>query len=88
MVDIASAEAFATPAHRVVARLGGVGATAEIAEASPKSVYRWLQPMSKGGGGGLIPLPAQRRMVNNAAHLGQSLSFADFAPQPGERVLA
>lgn len=77
----------ATPGHRVIALVGGVHAAAVLAEGSHKSVYRWLQPTAKGGGGGLIPVPAQRRMVANAQARGLQLAFQDFAPQAGEVVL-
>lgn len=82
-----ASEKVQTPGHRVVVALGGVAAAARLAERSVKSVYRWLQPSEKGGNGGLIPLPAQRRMVANAHQLGRLLDFSDFAPRRGEEVL-
>lgn len=83
----ASEKLHLTPGHRVVAQVGGVDAAAILAGGSTTSVYRWLQPVDKKGGGGLIPMPAQRRMVKNAAAQGLALSFADFAPRDGEVVL-
>lgn len=83
MTDQSSANGL-TPGARVIAQVGGVRAAAELAGNSVKSVYRWLQPTAKGGGGGLIPLPAQRRMVAKAAG---GLDYADFAPKAGEVVL-
>lgn len=75
-----------TPGQRVVDMLGGVKRTARLANNSPKSVYRWLQATTNGGGGGLIPLPAQRRLVRNAKAEGIALAFEDFAPRAGEVV--
>lgn len=87
MSEQASEIGFPTPAHRVVAALGGVKATAALAGASVKSVYRWLQPVAQGGGGGLVPVPAQRRMVQAALVAGRKLDFADFSPTADEAVL-
>lgn len=87
MATEASEITHATPGDRIVCELGGVKVVAELAEGSVKSVYRWLQPADKGGGGGLVPLPAQRRMVANARERGLPLDFADFAPKAGEVVL-
>lgn len=87
MAENASGNTPQTPAHRLVRALGGIKRTADLAKGSKKSVYRWLQPTRKGGGGGLVPLPAQRRMVKNAQAAGVQLDFADFAPRAGEVVL-
>lgn len=86
-MDTLASENTRTPGHRVVAYVGGVKQAAALAEKSVKSVYRWLQPVAQGGGGGLVPLPAQRRMVANAHAEGLPLTHADFAPKPGEGVL-
>lgn len=86
MTTEASENTFATPGDRIVAYLGGVKATAALAKKSVKSVYRWLGPVEKGGGGGLIPMPAQRRMVGGARQKGIALDYPDFAPKPGETV--
>lgn len=82
-----ASEIAPTPGHRVVAYVGGPKAAARLAGRSVKSVYRWLQPTGEGGGGGLFPMPAQRRMVANAHAEGLPLIHADFAPKPGEGVL-
>lgn len=83
----ASEKPCPTPGHRVVETLGGIKRTAALAKRSTKSVYRWLQPVDKGGSGGLFPGPAQRRMVRNAQAAGLALAFEDFAPRDGEVVL-
>ncbi len=83
----ASELTYPSPAHRIVAKLGGVKATADLAKGSTTSVYRWLQAQANGGGGGLVPLPAQRRMVRRAQERGIALDFAEFAPRDGEGVL-
>lgn len=87
MTADASEKRAATPGHRVVHGLGGVKRAATLTGRSVKSVYRWLQPVAHGGGGGLIPLPAQRRMVAAAKDQGLHLEYADFAPRDGEAVL-
>lgn len=69
-----------TPAARVTAKLGGVAATAALAGVSPSRVYRWLAR-------GRVSARAQARLVANAAAAGVALSYADFAPRPGEAVL-
>lgn len=83
----ASESAHPTPGHRVVAYLGGPKAAADLVGRSVKSVYRWLQPTAKGGNGGFIPSPAQRKIVANAGRHGKVVAFADFAPREGEAVL-
>lgn len=79
--------AASTPFVRLEKRLGGIKVMAALADRTPKSLYRWNQPTAKGGCGGLVPGPAQRRMVANAERDGIELSFADFAPKPGEVIL-
>ena len=70
-----------TPGHRIVQRLGGVKRTADYAERSVNTVYRWLEPVESGGQGGLIPLHAQRRIIKNAAPHGVALTHADFVAE-------
>ena len=44
------------PAYDVVTMLGGVTKAATICGTYPSTVSRWLQPTSKKGSGGKIPL--------------------------------
>ena len=69
-----------TPLERIERRLGGIKAVADLADRSVKSVYRWRSE------GGLVPLPAQRRMVRNARRRRIELDYPDFAPRAGEVV--
>lgn len=82
----AAAGSTRTPAHRIIDYLGGLEELCFLAGRSRSSVYRWLQPVGKGGHGGLIPGPAQRELVRNSPpHL--PLTYADFAPRADEVVL-
>jgi len=44
-----------SPAREVVAKLGGVNATARILDLSPSAVSRWMMPASRRGTGGSVP---------------------------------
>jgi len=44
-----------SPAREVVAKIGGVRATARALQLNPSAVSRWMMPNAKGGTGGLIP---------------------------------
>ncbi len=75
-----------TPLSRLASKFGGVKAVADLANRSVKSVYRWAQDTEDGGNGGLVPGPAQRKMVANARARGLPLEFSEFAPREGETV--
>ena len=44
-----------SPAKEVVAKLGGVRATARVLQLNPSAVSRWMMPAVKRGTGGLVP---------------------------------
>lgn len=44
-----------SPAKEVVAKLGGVRATARVLQLNPSAVSRWMMPHKKRGTGGHIP---------------------------------
>lgn len=73
-----------TPAGRIVKTCGGIAATAQLAEVTVKTVYRWLAAVADGGTGGRVPQAAQARLVTNAERAGIALAFIDFAPKAGE----
>lgn len=70
-----------------MALLGGPKRAAGFAGRSANTVWRWLEPVESGGHGGLIPNPAQRKIIAAARAEGIDLSHADFGPRPGEVVL-
>lgn len=50
-------------AQRVIAKCGGVRATAQLTGKTISVVYRWTYDKSKGGTGGLIPADAQQTIM-------------------------
>jgi hypothetical protein len=44
-----------SPAREVVAKFGGVRATARILRLNPSAVSRWMMPAKKRGTGGHVP---------------------------------
>jgi len=44
-----------SPAREVVAKLGGVRATARILQLSPSAISRWMMPTNRRGTGGHVP---------------------------------
>lgn len=50
-------------AARVIAKCGGVKQTAKKAGFAESWVYRWTYPRHRGGTGGEVPQPAQRKLV-------------------------
>lgn len=49
-------------AQTVIAKCGGVSATAKLAERSPVTIHKWRRSKADGGTGGLIPADAQARL--------------------------
>jgi hypothetical protein len=72
------------PARRVIAAFGGgdltkgVDAVAAITNRSRSTVFRWTYPVSRGGTGGHIPMPAARQLLAEAERRQIGLTAADF----------
>lgn len=73
------------PAHSIIKLLGGEAVVAEITKRAITAPYRWQQPISKRGTGGLIPQKHHPRLLEYARQIGANLSPADFlaSPPPG-----
>lgn len=65
-------------AARVIEKAGGVGAVAEITGRSTVSVHRWTYPKEKGGTGGYVPRPAQKRLLEHFQNTDIPLTPDDF----------
>lgn len=55
-----------TVADTIIAKCGGVSATAKLCETTENWVYRWRLPIERGGTGGLVPPKAQQRLIDAA----------------------
>jgi len=69
---------YLDPAAAVIDKLGGVGAVAEITGLSKVQIYRWTQPIAKGGTGGTIPRWHQQDLLAYALIESIDLSPRDF----------
>lgn len=70
-----------TPVARVIRTFGAAKASA-IAELTTDAIRKWDRPISKGGGGGLIPARYQALYLGAASEAGVSLSAADLIAEP------
>lgn len=68
------------PASTIIDRLGGEAAVAKIAGVAITAPYRWQQPRSKGGTGGVIPHWHVGKLIAYAQANGIDLPAASFAP--------
>lgn len=68
------------PAHTIIERLGGEAAVARIAGVAITAPYRWQQPRSKGGTGGVIPHWHVGKLLAHAEACGLDITAASFAP--------
>lgn len=71
-------------ATRIIDKLGGHQAVAELLGCHVTRVYRWTHSLERGGTGGLIPLKQQRALI---AKMPEKLKFSDFAPREGDAPL-
>lgn len=67
------------PAREIVAKLGGVNATARALDLSPSAVSRWMQPPSKHGTGGHIPRRHWPAIIKHAKSEGVRIRLTDLA---------
>ena len=65
-------------AKRVIDKMGGIQATADIVGASHSWVARWTYDRARGGTGGMIPAKYQQPLLNAAKERGIDLTPADF----------
>jgi hypothetical protein len=77
-------------AERVITKCGagdltkGLSLVAEWTGVDRSRLYRWMQPKTKGGTGGLIPAQHHQRIMNCARHFSVALDPADFFDGDGE----
>lgn len=67
-----------SPADKVIAKLGGVRATARALGLNSSSVSRWRMPPEKRGLGGRVPSVHQSRILQIARERGVDLTAADL----------
>lgn len=72
------------PAASVVAKCGGIEATARIVKRHRSVVNRWLLPRESGGTGGQVPMHHARILLRDVAELSESDFFAGADPTPAE----
>jgi hypothetical protein len=68
------------PAKTIIEKLGGEAAVSKITGTAYTAPYRWQQPRSKGGTGGLIPQRHHPGLLSYARDNQIDLSPADFLP--------
>lgn len=76
-----------TPVARVI-RLFGAAKASAIAELTTDAVRKWDRPISKGGGGGLVPARYQHRYLRAASETGVALLAEDLIAPPREEQVA
>jgi hypothetical protein len=67
-----------SPAREIVARLGGVRATARVLQLNPSAVSRWMMPAQKRGTGGQIPQRHWPALIAHAKKERVKLALRDF----------
>lgn len=72
------------PAHKIVMRLGGERAVADILGCSLTTPYTWQYPRERGGTNGRIPARHMPKLIAAAKARGTRLRFDDFFAEPSE----
>lgn len=67
-----------SPAREVVAKLGGVRATARVLQLNPSAVSRWMMPEVKRGTGGHIPQRHWAAILDHAKKEKIKLNLRDL----------
>lgn len=67
-----------TPASRIIARLGGVPAVAQIAGVDHSTVHRWMYSKDRKGTGGTIPSRHIPALLQAARDRKIRLQLKDF----------
>ena len=70
-----------TPVKRVIRVFGWPEACA-IPARTPAALSKWDRPLSKGGGGGLVPARFQWKYLSEARAKGLPLSAEDLIAEP------
>jgi hypothetical protein len=71
-----------SPAKEIVAKLGGVRATARVLQLNPSAVSRWMMPPEKRGTGGLVPQRHWPAILEHAKKERLKLRLADLVNLP------
>lgn len=69
-------------AEQVIAKCGGVAATAEMCGRTHSWVRKWTYPKNRNGRGGVVPHDDATRLLHAAAQLGIPLTPYDFFDLP------
>ena len=69
-------------ATKIIERLGGHQAVADLLGCHITRVYRWTYPVDRGGTGGHIPLKQQHKLLAKAP---DKIRPADFFPKQPKR---
>lgn len=72
------------PAHKIICKLGGDTAVAQLLGLSQNAVYRWSYPRERGGTHGRIPARHIPRLIAHAKERGTRLRLDDFFQEPTE----
>jgi hypothetical protein len=67
-----------SPAREVIAKLGGVRATARVLQLNPSAVSRWMMPAERRGTGGSIPQRHWPALIAYAKKERVKLALRDF----------
>lgn len=67
-----------SPAREVVAKFGGVRATARVLQLNPSAVSRWMMPAKKRGTGGHVPQRHWGALLTRAKKERIELSINDL----------
>ena len=70
-------------AKRVIDKMGGIQATADIVGTSHSWVARWTYERARGGTDGVIPAKYQQVLLDAARERGIDLTPADFFDMDG-----
>lgn len=73
-----------TVASKIIERLGGVNAVAEIVGIHRTRVSKWQSPKDRGGTGGHVPQRHIDKLMAAARERGVALSIEDFFPDHAE----
>jgi hypothetical protein len=69
---------FLQPAASIIDRFGGAETVQSITGASRTRVYRWTQPKSAGGTGGVIPMQHAVKLLAHAREKNIAVTADDF----------